>query len=56
MEKCKNIPDKDLWDAHIDRKRKLLALVKDNTAERLKRNGYTYDQIAKIVSGLNPNA
>ena len=52
----KNIPDKDLWDAHIDRKRKLLALVKDNTAERLKRNGYTYDQIAKIVSGLNPNA
>ena len=52
----KNIPNKDLWDAHIDRKRKLLALVKDNTAERLKRNGYTYDQIAKIVSGLNPNA
>ena len=52
----KNIPDKDLWDAHIDRKRKLLALVKDNTAERLKRNGYTYDQIAKIVSGLNPKA
>lgn len=52
----KNIPDKDLWEAHVDRKRKLLALVKDNTAERLKRNGYTYDQIAKVVAGLNPNA
>ncbi len=52
----KNIPDKELWDAHIERKRKLLAYVKDNTAERLKRNGYTYDQISKVVSGLNPNA
>ena len=52
----KNIPDKELWDAHIDRKRKLLSLVKDNTAERLKRNGYTYDEISKVVSGLNPNA
>ena len=52
----KNIPDKELWDAHIDRKRKLLALVKDNIAERLKRNGYTYDEISKVVSGLNPNA
>ena len=52
----KNIPDKELWDAHIERKRKLLALVKDNTADRLKRNGYTYDEISKVVSGLNPNA
>ena len=52
----KNIPDRELWDAHIDRKRKLLALVKDNTAERLKRNGYTYDEISKVVSCLNPNA
>ena len=52
----KNIPDKELWDAHIERKRKLLAYVKDNTADRLKRNGYTYDQISKVVSGLNPNA
>ena len=52
----KNIPDKELWDAHIDRKRKLLSVVKDNTANRLKRNGYTYDEISKVVSGLNPNA
>lgn len=52
----KNIPDKDLWDAHVERKRKLLAMVKDNTADRLKRNGYTYDQISEVVSGLNPNA
>ena len=39
----KDIPDNELWDAHIERKRKLLALVKDNTAARLKRNGYSYD-------------
>ncbi|MBR2787199.1 MAG: alpha-glucan family phosphorylase [Clostridia bacterium] len=52
----KNIPDKELWNAHVERKRKLLALVKDNTAERLKRNGYTYDEISKVVSNLNPNA
>ena len=52
----KNIPDKELWDAHIDRKRKLISYVKDNTANRLKRNGYTYDQITKLVAGLNPNA
>ena len=52
----KDIPDNELWDAHIERKRKLLALVKDNTASRLKRNGYSYDEISKVVSGLNPNA
>lgn len=51
----KNIPDKELWDSHVERKRKLLALVKDNTADRLKRNGYSYDEISKVVSGLNPN-
>ena len=52
----KNIPDRELWDAHIDRKRKLLAMVKDNTANRLKRNGYSYDEISEVVSSLNPNA
>ena len=46
----KDIPDNELWDAHIERKRKLLALVKDNTAARLKRNGYSYDEIAKVVA------
>ena len=54
--KIKDIPNKELWDVHVERKRKLLALVKDNTAERLKRNGYSYEEISKIVSGLNPNA
>ena len=52
----KNIPDRELWDAHIDRKRKLLTMVKDNTANRLKRNGYSYDEISEVVSNLNPNA
>ena len=52
----KNIPDKELWNEHLDRKEKLINLVKDSTTKRLKRSGYTYEQINKVVSGLNPNA
>ena len=55
-ENIKNIPDKDLWDEHFDRKEKLINLVKDSTTKRLKRSGYSYEQINKVVSGLNPNA
>ena len=51
-----NIPDEELWEAHMDRKIKLLELVKENTTERLRRSGYTYEQITKITSKLNPNA
>ena len=51
-----NIPDYELWNEHLDRKRKLINLVKDKTTERLKRSGYTYDQISKIVDKLNPKA
>ena len=55
-EKIKNIPDDKLWSAHIDRKRKLINLVKENTTERLRRSGYSYEEINEIVSKLNPNA
>lgn len=55
-EKVKNIPDDKLWDAHQDRKNKLLKIVKDNTTERLRRSGYPYEEITSIVSKLDPNA
>ncbi len=55
-ENIRNIPDEELWDAHMDRKRKLLDIVKESTTNRLRRSGYSYDQISKIVGNLNPNA
>ena len=50
-----NIPDYEIWNEHLDRKRKLISLIKDKTAERLKRDGYTYDQIAKVIGSLSEN-
>ena len=55
-EKIKNIPDEKLWDVHKDRKIKLLKLVKDSTTERLRRSGYSYEEINEIVSKINPNS
>ncbi len=52
----KNIPNKELWDTHTDRKKKLCALVKSNITTRLKSSGYNYEEINEIVSKLNPNA
>ncbi len=51
-----DIPDKELWDVHMQRKTKLLNLVKENITTRLKREGYHYDEINNIVSKLDPNA
>ncbi len=55
-EKIRNIPDKKLWEAHQERKEKLLELVKDNTKTRLRRAGVSYEEIKDILSKLNPNA
>lgn len=55
-ENIKNIPNEELWNEHKKRKIKLLELVKDNTTKRLKRNGYSYDEISNIISGLNEDA
>ena len=52
----KNIPNKELWDTHTDRKKKLCVLVKSNITTRLKSSGYNYEEINEIVSKLNPNA
>ncbi len=52
----KNIPNKELWDTHTDRKKKLFTLVKNNITTRLKSSGYNYEEINEIISKLNPNA
>ena len=54
--KIEKIPDGELWEAHKQRKVKLLKLVKDNVTARLKNNGMHYEKIREIVSGLNPDA
>ena len=54
--KIEDIPNEELWKAHQERKAKMLAVVKENTINRLRRCGYNYDEIMKIVDGLDPNA
>ena len=55
-EKIRSVPDDKIWGIHNDRKEKLLKLVKDNTYERLRRAGYSYEEINDIISKINPNA
>ena len=55
-EKINNIPNDKLWSVHNERKVKLLKLVKENTINRLRREGYRYEEITDLVSKLNPNA
>lgn len=55
-EKIKTIPDDKLWKVHMDRKAKLIALVKENVTRRLRREGVSYDEIAEATSKLNPEA
>ena len=54
-EKVKNIPDEKLWEIHQNRKTKLIRLVKENTTERLRRSGYSYEEINSIISKLDVN-
>ena len=54
--KIDKIPDEELWEAHKQRKIKLLKLVRDNVTARLKNNGVHYEKIREIISGLNPDA
>ena len=55
-ERIKTIPDEKLWKIHIERKVKMLALVKENVTRRLRREGVSYEEINEIVSKLNPEA
>ena len=55
-QKINNIPNDKLWNVHQERKEKLLQLVAKSTTERLRRSGYSYEEINEIVSKINPNA
>lgn len=55
-EKIEEIPNEKLWNAHLERKQKLIEVIKENTTTRLKRSGYRYEEINEITSKLNPNA
>ncbi len=54
-ERIENIPDEKLWKVHMERKRKLIDLVKKSTTQRLHRCGYSYQEIDKITSKLSEN-
>lgn len=54
--KINNIPNDKLWQVHKERKEKLLQIVAKSTTERLRRSGYSYEEINEIVSKLNPDA
>ena len=54
--RIEDIPDQELWDAHIERKKKLIEHVKQNITNRLKSGGVGYEEIKEITSKLNPKA
>ena len=49
------IPNDKLWEIHMSRKEKVLKIVKESTTNRLRKANYSYDEIDKIVGGLDPN-
>ena len=53
--RIKNIPDEELWNAHLERKEKLIQIIKDNTTNRLRRAGVSYDEIKEMTSGVSSN-
>ena len=55
-DKIDNIPDQKLWCAHVERKEKLIRLIKQNVANRYVNSGIGYDQISEVLNKLNPNA
>ena len=55
-EDINRVPNEELWNVHIERKAKLLELVKTSTIKRLRRYNYSYDEIDKLIGGLDVNA
>ena len=53
--RIKNIPNNRLWGVHLERKQKLIDVIKENTIKRLRRSGVSYDEVREIVSGLDAN-
>ena len=55
-ENINNIPNEELWAEHIERKEKLVRLIRQNVTDRFVNSGVGYDQIAEIINSLNPKA
>ena len=53
--RIKNIPNEELWNAHLDRKEKLIQMIKENTTNRLRRAGVSYDEIKEMTSEISSN-
>ena len=53
--KIKNIPNDELWNAHLERKEKLIEHIKENTTNRLRRAGVSYEEIREITNSLSSN-
>ena len=53
--KIKNIPNNELWNAHLERKEKLIEHIKENTTNRLRRAGVSYEEIKEITSSISSN-
>ncbi len=51
--RIRNIPNNELWNAHLDRKDKLIELIKENTTNRLRRSGVSYEEVREIVGSLS---
>ena len=51
--RIKDIPNEELWDAHLKRKEKLIEFVKQNVTERLRKAGVSYDEIREVISGIS---
>ena len=54
--KIESIPNEKLWEEHMNRKIRLLELVKQNVTNNMRGNGKSYEEINEVVSKLNPNA
>ena len=55
-EKIDDIPNERLWEIHVERKRKLIKLIKANLQQRFENSRFGYDKVAEMVNALNPEA
>ncbi len=55
-DKINDIPNEELWASHKLRKQKLINFVKESTTTRLRRSGYSYEEINNITSKLSADA
>ena len=53
--RIKNIPNDKLWGVHLERKQKLVDVIKENTIKRLRRAGVSYEEVREIVADLSVN-